>query len=246
MVGAASFGFATAQEGWRVPITNTGTGACSLPDYLSTVTAVGANGTRVTFSNGPLIQPASPITIPPEGKVTFLILSRAWCDSVGLILPSQHYGSIELALPTGTLELSNLSLKLCSSQIFSGFQEPVSALVPAPGSVASLIPHLEIPKTVKAGSLLHYQVVLENQSDKAIDLQPCPVYQEGITALGGPIQTSSQTLELNCTTVHLIKPHQEITYEMVIAVPSETGPAKFSWQIAPGGPYAGAGLTIGQ
>lgn len=246
MVGAASFGFATAQEGWRVPITNTGTGACSIPDYLSTVTAVGPNGTRATLSNGPLMQPAPPVTVPPDGSVTFLILSRAWCDSVGLIPPSQHYGSIELALPTGTLDLSHLNLKLCNSQIFSGFQEPISALTPAPGTVASLTGHLEIPKTVKAGSLLHYQVVLENQSNKAVELQPCPVYEEGITALGGPIQTSFHSLELNCTSVRSIQPHDQITYQMVIPVPAEPGPAKFSWQIAPGGPHVGVALTIGQ
>lgn len=112
--------------------------------------------------------------------------------------------------------------------------------------MGSLTAHLDIPKTVRAGSTLSYQVVLENQSDKAVHLKPCPVYQETMTALGGKVQTNSQTLELNCTTVHSIQPHMQITYEMVITIPSQPGSAKLGWQIAPGGPYVGTGLTIGQ
>lgn len=121
-VRSVSFGFATAQEGWRVPITNTGNGACSLPDHLSNVTAIGSDGNRVALSNSPLLQPAPPVTFPRKGQMTFQILSEAWCDSVGLVLPSKQFSSVELALPTGILDLSNLTLKLCNNQIFSGFQ----------------------------------------------------------------------------------------------------------------------------
>ncbi|TAN25137.1 MAG: hypothetical protein EPN30_05255 [Actinomycetota bacterium] len=245
--GAASFGLATAQEGWRVPITNTGNQPCSLPDYLSTITAVGPDGSRVTLSNGPMIQPAPPITIPQGGKVAFGIISRAWCDTVGLVQPSEHYSFVEVGIPAGTLDLPNLNLKLCSNKIFSGFQEPISVPAPLPGTVASLAAHLDIPKSVKAGSRLDYEVVLENKSNETVNLNPCPVYQEVITVFVGMNgKSSSRTLELNCTTIKVIKPYQKITYEMMITVPSELGAAKFGWHIAPGGPYVGAALTIGQ
>ena len=244
-VGTAIFGSAIPKKVWTIPIADSGSQPCSLPGYLPDITAIDPNGNRVALSNSPVIRPDPTVVFQPGVAVNFQILFAAHCDSAGLVQPSKYYSSVKLTLPRGTLDLSNLSLKLCGDSIISGFM-PVPPPTPAPGTVESLTANVVIPKTVKAGSLLHYQVVLENQSDKAIDLQPCPVYQEGIAALGGPIQTSSQILELNCTTVHLIKPHQKITYEMVIPVPSETGPAKFSWQVEPEGPYAGAGLTIGE
>jgi len=198
----------------------------------------------VTLSNGPLVQPAPPIVFQPDIKINFLILSGAFCDSAGLVQPTENYSSVELGLPTGTLGLSKLSLKLCSDKISSGFQWPVETPVP-PGTVASLSAHLEISKTVKAGTTFDYQVVLENQSNETVDLNPCPVCKELIYVVSGAKgKTNSQVLHLNCSTVHSIKPHQKITYEMVIHVPSETGPAKFSWQIEPSGPFAGGGVTI--
>ena len=243
-VGTATFGLATAQEGWRVPIADTRSQPCSLSDYLPVVTAIGPSGNRVTLSNGPLVQPAPPIVFQPDIKINFLILSGAFCDSAGLVQPSENYSSVELGLPTGTLGLSKLSLKLCSDKIFSGFQWPVETPVP-PGTVASLSAHLEIPKTVKAGTTLDYLVVLENQSNETVDLNPCPVYKELIYVVNGAKgKTNSQVLQLNCSTVHSIKPHQKVTYQMVIQVPSETGLAKFSWQVEPSGPFAGGGVTI--
>jgi hypothetical protein len=175
----------------------------------------------------------------------YSILSAAFCDAAGLVQPSKHYSSVEMTLPTGILDLSKLDLTLCANKVFSGFQQSEST-PPAPGTVASLNAKLEIPKTVKAGSTLDYQVVLENKSNETVDLSPCPVYKEVINVVNGPNGKSySQVLELNCSTVRAIKPHQKITYQMVILVPSETGPAKFGWHIVPGGPYVGTGLTIG-
>lgn len=243
-VGTATSGLATAQEGWSVPIINTENQPCSLADYLPDITAIGPSGNRVTLSNSWLMQPAPPVVLLPGIAITFQILSSAFCDSAGLVQPSEKYTSVELALPTGILDLANLNLKLCSNRIFSGFQEPVS-IPPAPGTVASLSAHLEMPKTVKAGESLRYQVILENQSNKTVTLQPCPIYKEVITVFKGMKgKSSSLILELNCTTIHSIKPHQKITYQMVISVPSEPGPAKFGWHIAPGGPFVGTALTI--
>jgi hypothetical protein len=192
------------------------------------------------------MQPAPPVVLLPGIAITFQILSSAFCDSAGLVQPSEKYTSLELALPTGTLDLVNLNLKLCSNRIFSGFQEPVSIPpAPAPGTVASLSAHLEIPKTVKVGESLHYQVMLENQSNKTVTFRPCPIYKEVITVFKGMKgKSSSQVLALNCTTIQFIKPYQKITYQMVISMPSEPGSAKFGWHIAPDGPFVGTALTI--
>lgn len=242
-VGTASFGFATAQEGWRVPITNMGPQPCSLPDHLSKITAIGPSGSRVTLSNGTLQEPEPPVVLEPSITKMYGILSGAYCDSTGLVQPSKYYSSVEMTLPTGILDLSKLILKLCSNKIASEFQPSISP-PPTPGTVASLNAKLEISKSVKAGSTLDYQVVLENKSNDAVSLSPCPVYKELITVISRSIKTSSQVLELNCSTIHSIGAHQKITYDMEIPVPSEIGPAKFGWQIAPSGPYAGSALTI--
>ena len=244
-VGTVSSGLATAQEGWRVPITNTGSRPCSLPGYPSTITAIGPDGNRVTLSNEPMMQPAPPITIPRAGKVTLQVVSSALCNPTGTVEPSRHYSSVEVDIPTGTLDLANLNLTLCANKIFSGFQ-PISAPAPVPGTVASLTAHLDIPRTVNSGSTLKYQVVLVNNSPRTVDLKPCPVYQEAITVFTGTKGRSrSRTLELDCTSVKAIKPAHKITYQMVISVPPlQPGPAKFAWSIAPGGPFAGTALTI--
>ncbi len=191
------------------------------------------------------MQPAPPITIPRAGKVTLQVVSSALCNPTGTVEPSRHYSSVEVDIPTGTLDLANLNLTLCANKIFSGFQ-PISAPAPVPGTVASLTAHLDIPRTVNSGSSLKYQVVLENTSATTVDLKPCPVYQEAITVFAGTKGRSRpRTLELNCTSVKAIKPAHKITYQMVISVPPlQPGPAKFAWSIAPGGPFAGTALTI--
>ena len=243
-VGTITFGLATAQEGWGVPITNIGTQPCLLPDNLSKITAIGPSGNRVTLSNGPLVEPAPPVILKPGVTNMYGIISAAFCDAVRLVQPSKHYSSVEITLPTGVLDLPELVLRLCSDKVSSGFQQSGSA-PPAPGTVASLNVKLEIPKTVKAASTLDYQVVLENQSNETVDLNPCPVYKEVIFVVTGPNgKSNSKVLELNCSTVHSIKAHQKVIYQMVIHVPSRTGPAKFSWQIEPSGPYSGGGVTI--
>ena len=217
---------------------------CLLPNHVSKITAIGTSGNRVTLSNGPLVGPAPPIILKPGIAKIYGILSAAFCDAVGLVQPFRHYSSVEMTLPAGILDLSKLVLRLCSDKVFSGFQQSGSA-PPAPGTVASLNAKLEIPRTVKAGTTLDYRVVLENQSKETVDLNPCPVYKELIYVVNGAKgKTNSQVLQLNCSTVHSIKPHQKVTYQMVIQVPSETGLAKFSWQVEPSGPFAGGGVTI--
>lgn len=172
------------------------------------------------------------------------IISAAFCDSGGLVQPSKHYSSVEITLPTGIMDLSKLVLRLCSDKVFSGFQQSGPA-PPAPRTVASLSANVVLPATVKSASTLDYQVDLENQSNETVDLDPCPVYKEVITVVNGPNgKSNSKVLELNCSTVHSIKAHQKVTYQMAIHVPSRTGPAKFSWQIEPSGPYAGGGVTV--
>ncbi len=243
-VGTATLSSATPKKVWSIPITDSGSQPCSLLGYVPDITAIGPSGNRVALSNSQMLKPDPMVVFQPRVPVYFDILFAAQCDSDGLVKPSEHYSSLELSLPRGIFDLSNISLLLCNDRIISGFM-PVPPPTPAPGTVASLNTKLEIPKTVKAGSTLDYQVVLENQSNETVNLNPCPVYQEGFIHLTAPNgKSSTRVFELNCSTVHSVKPHQKITYEMVIPVPSELGAVKFGWHIVPGGPYVGTGLTI--
>lgn len=161
-------------------------------------------------------------------------------------MPTNHYDSVVLKISTGVLEFKNVHLLLCDNQIFSAFQPELNTEPPLPGSIPSLSARLDLPGTVKAGSSLHYLVTLENKTGTSVSLRPCPIYEEGIFIPSAPAQKTDQTLQLNCSTISSIPAYGQVSLEMVISVPSEPGLAKFSWHIGPGGPYAGAALTIGQ
>lgn len=244
-VGSVTSGGGMGSAVWTVPITNVGSGSCSIPDNPKTITAVGPNGRRGNLEIQPLGQTGS-ISIPSGTSVTFMMQARDSCDPAGSVLPTNHYSSVDINLTTGVLEIKNVHLLLCDNQIFSGFQPQQTAEVPSPGSVASLSPHLQLPETIKAGSTLHYVVTLENQTKDNVSLAPCPVYQEEIFVPPGSAQKISRTLQLNCSSTHSIRPHSQVSFEMVITVPSQAGRAKFSWHIEPGGPSMGTVLTIGQ
>ena len=228
---------------WAVPIANIGSGSCSMPDNPKTVTAVGPNGTRGNLEVQ-LLEQSGNISIKSGTGVTFMIQARDSCDAAATVRPTNHYNSVDIDLTTGVLELKNVHLLLCANQIFSGFQPQLTTKVPSPGSVASLYPHLQLPETIKAGSILHYVVTLENQTNTNVSLAPCPVYQEEIFVPSESTQKISRTLQLNCSRIHSIRPHSQVSFEMVIAVPSQTGPAKFSWQIGPSGPYMGVRIEV--
>ena len=228
---------------WAVPIANIGRASCSIPDIPKSITAVGPNGRRGNLEIQPLEQTGT-ISIPSGTGVTLMLQASDFCDAAGTIRPTNHYNSVNIDLTTGVLELKNIHLLLCANQIFSGFQPQRATKVPSPGSVASLYPLLQLPKTIKAGNTIHYVVTLENQTNNNVSLIPCPVYQEEIFVPSGSTQKISRTLQLNCSSIHSIGPRSQLSFEMVIAVPSQTGPAKFSWQIGPSGPYIGARIEI--
>ena len=226
-----------------VPVANIGRRSCSIPDDPTTVTALGANGSRDYLTVKPLEQIGT-TSIPSGTSVTFMMQTSDFCDASGTLRPTNHYSSVEIDLTTGVLVLKNVQLLLCANQIFAGFQPSRARSVPSQGSVASLSPRLQLPETIKAGSTLSYVVTLGNQTNTDVSLAPCPVYREEIFVPSDSPQKISRTLQLNCSSIHSIRPHSQASFEMVIPVPSQTAPAKFSWQIGPIGPYIGVRIDI--
>ena len=244
-VGSVTSGGALGSSVWSVPITNSSRVVCSLPETPRAITATGPGGERVSLQNKPMLESGT-VSLPAGRSITFMMQARDTCNPSGTVFPTNHYHSVDLEIPTGVLKLENVHLLLCNSQIFSAFQPQLNTEPPPPGSIPSLSARLTLPRSVKAGSEIQYLVTLENETGTNVSLRPCPIYQEGIFITSSPVQKTDQTLQLNCSTVSSIPAQGQVSFEMVISVPSEPGLAKFSWHIGPGGPYAGATLTIGQ
>lgn len=242
LTGRVTTGVAMGSRGWTVVVTNSSTTACSLPGGPLPVTAVDGGGRRVALRDDGSGY-WDPITLMPGGRAQLSVQARDFCDVAGRLLPSRHYRSVEVELPGGTIALPGLDLVLCDNEVFAGFMPaaPPPAPRPAPGTLPTLTAHIDSPTKVRAGSTLRYVVVLANPTDTDVALEPCPVYEEFI---GGPSGQTRDVLRLNCTSTHAIRAHTEVSYDMVIRVPSPGGRAKFEWSLGPAGPYAGAPLTV--
>lgn len=100
---------------------------------------------------------------------------------------------------------------------------------------------------VVPGIAFRYFVRLFNPTDRAIALDPCPGYSEGLKAPHG----GQATYVLNCSEVRSIPPEQAVVYEMYLEVPEEFGPetnperrALLTWSILGGGPSASAEVQV--
>lgn len=93
----------------------------------------------------------------------------------------------------------------------------------APGSILSAVPAVHAPATVRAGSILRYQLTLTNPTDTTIALRPCPSYIEEFGNLGDgrdPYR-STATYRLNCPATPTIASHATITFQMQIPIPAK-------------------------
>ena len=139
----------------------------------------------------------------------------------------------------------------CYSRIaVSAFQAwPAPEVVPTPDPYAALAISLDVPATIKAGSLLRYTVSLRNATTDPINFpDPCPVYGEW--AANTSAAFAKNLYLLNCGPVRAIQPGQAVRFAMEMAVPSgtEAGRYTLAWNFAyPGalpGPPGTATVTV--
>jgi hypothetical protein len=100
---------------------------------------------------------------------------------------------------------------------------------------------LTLPPAAVAGSTLHYQVSLTNDSHEPITMTSCPAY----TQADGPQGTSVREY-LNCPPDMSWQPGTVVTFQMQLDVPAHAGTRgylKLLWQLD-GGPSAGSALQI--
>lgn len=92
---------------------------------------------------------------------------------------------------------------------------------------------LEFPEPATPGQPLHYVLVLTNLTSSAIELTPCPTYQE---RLGWKDGTVVEEHVLNCVAVGPIAPGQSVRFAMVIDAPASllpTSEAGIVWILDP-------------
>jgi hypothetical protein len=112
---------------------------------------------------------------------------------------------LHLALPCG----------LWTTPFFSPKPQPTYPADP----LARLTLQLRSPATVRAGTTLHYVVVLSNPTDHTIALSPCPVYLEFSPSVGVKLP-----YRLNCDQVQSIAAHAHVRYQMEMAIPRHASP----------------------
>jgi hypothetical protein len=93
-----------------------------------------------------------------------------------------------------------------------------------------------VPDSFVAGTTIHYQVTITNDSAGPLTFDTCPDYEEGFT----PDRLVSY--QLNCATVRRLEAGASVTFAMEFtSLPSPktaAGPQKFLWRLH--GFYSGA------
>lgn len=155
--------------------------------------------------------------------------------------------ALEMAAPTCTDAGKPSNLDVTPIVIGGSWPVPPRS-VPAD----NLQVRLETPASVTAGSVLRYDVVLQNPTSSAVLLLPCPAYQERLNARGGPVVEEHV---LNCAGVRLVPANGEVRFDMQLAVPvslpsSSAGAIVwtldpwFSLGLPPTGPAAKVAITV--
>jgi len=240
-----------------VLLTNTGP-ACQLGGYPALV-GISLSGEHMTLNpmHGTFFTNPIPGDISRGQQGEFLIGTTDACTalnqpdqaaSIANAKANTYVGAI-LTLPNGAGVISVSGLRFdtaCSldeSQVGVKPPQPFTYAIPA-GSPQSLSATLRVPASVRSGTEMDYQVVLDNATSTPVALHPCPNYTE---VLGLPTRPTGHTYQLNCVSVRLILPGKSRVFAMEIAVPKVDAAtlAKFSWALDTGeGPYAGQALRL--
>lgn len=123
-----------------------------------------------------------------------------------------------------------------------------NAIIPppaSPGPLSNLRPAVNAPQSAARGTVLTFNVTIQNTSATTIDYSPCPSYTEGISNIAGPIL--QRTLLLNCSAAGSIGAGATLVYEMKLLLPSSVSPGatKLFWHLeVPDGKSAGAVFSI--
>lgn len=232
----------------RLVFTNNGPRTCLLRGY-PTISALGPDGSRRKLRphrEGLTFFSLVPTNLPSGGHSLIGLATSDVCDN-GTRSPT-IYRELSVRIANGETVHAGAGARItevCGLYLSSfGLPARYTPLAPAPGTPATATVRVQMPASVRAGTVLHYTITLSNPTKTPITLQPCPGYSEGIYASGLVIRRS---FALNCDAVRAIGAHEHARYAMELAVPSRAaaGVAKLSWSLNdPSGPSVGRIIRI--
>jgi hypothetical protein len=218
----------------RLVFTNTGRRACLLRGY-PTINALGPGGSRRTLHphhEGFTFFYLVPANLPPGGHSFIGLATGDGCDNGTKTATIYRQLSVTIAQAETVEAGAGVRITEVCGLFVSGFGLPAryTPPAPAPGTPATATVRVDLPASVRAGTILHYTIILANPTKTTIMLRPCPGYSEGLYASGLVVRRS---LELNCDNVHTIGADQHVRYAMELTLPSRAaaGIAKFSWSL---------------
>jgi hypothetical protein len=232
----------------RFVFTNTGTLPCLLRGYpiITGVTSDGIRRAARPERGGTYFGQLVPADMAPGGR-TFLDLATS-TGCAGGARPGTNYTQVVFGLPAGgSIRAGHVSITdVCglSMSEFGLTQRHATTPRAAAGTAGTLSLQLELPATVRVGSLLRYTVTLVNSTKTSVTLRPCPSYTQGLYANGAVVHRS---LALNCDSVGVIPAHHRVRYAIQLSVPRRATPGtgKVGWGLdTPTGPFAGRVITV--
>lgn len=217
----------TQDDGISIPLRNNGSAACLLKGTPQVV---------ATSPGKPNVL-AAPTPMPSFGEVTDTAPGKIvslWIDAPvsclaypgGAPFTSPGYQSLTISMPSGgSIVVNDLHLPVACG-IFS---TPFFTMKPQPtypkNPLVALVPRLQVPATVLAGTTLSYVVDLTNPTNRKISLSPCPGYLENSTI------PTKFVYRLNCQSVRSIPPRSHIAYQMKMSIPktAPSGTTRVGW-----------------
>src|SRR5439155_12130342 len=135
---------------------------------------------------------------PRSGSHSFVgFATREVCDKG--TKPATIYRQLSVGIANGETVHAGAGVRItevCGLYLSSfGVPARYTPLAPAPGTPATATVRVQMPASVRAGTVLHYTITLSNPTKTSITLRPCPGYSEGVYASGLVVRRS---FALNC------------------------------------------------
>ncbi|HXY45718.1 MAG TPA: hypothetical protein VEH29_16145 [Acidimicrobiales bacterium] len=216
-------------DGVVVRLRNTGRTACLLRGTPRVVAS--APGQATVFATTAPMWPLGEIAnTAPGGIVAVIINVPVACpaDPGGGNIGLPVYHRLRISIPGGgNKKIGSLHLMFQCGMSTTPFFTPKPQPTYPPDPLVALIPHLQLPASVRAGTTLLYQVELVNPESRPVALSPCPVYLEWSDF------PTKLAYRLNCRNTHPIAAHGQVRYQMEIAIPvsAPLGPAQVWWSL---------------
>jgi hypothetical protein len=243
-----------------VGVRNTGSRTCRLTGrpIVTLITKGGPvqvdRAIPTTPSNFPeTTYPASSLLALRPGDTGALTISwDNWCDPVVTDVPHVPPSAVRIALPhhRGSISADYNAVPSCvdpnaPSTIGVSVFQPSLVRAGRPWTTAFLSATIpDQPVHAKRGGILHYRVVLKNDSKVTAGFTRCPAYIQQLAPRG-----KVEVYQLNCAAAHAIAPGRSLAFAMQVRVPKSSPPGAngLFWGLDPFGaraPQVHARVTI--